>query len=236
VTVADAAPASADEDHALPENPCPAHASRAGAPVWCHPCADRIVRALDSLPSLAGELALRGVSDAGRLAAAGEVDLGATRAKVSGSPSGSPAWDAADEIIEWAHATEDQLRAHLNHSRVGRAVRFHGSAAVRVLTLGGSVRYLREWVSALLAAPFALEVGRDALALARRAERAAGFDRLVHHLPVPCPSCDTRALTREDGAEQVECRACGRVWPEDDYRRLVVVVAQDYRDVAGRRS
>jgi hypothetical protein len=225
------APADADE---VPDSPCPAHPGRGGAPVWCHPCGERIRSALDALPSLAGELALRGVSDAGRLAASGEAGR-ATHAKVTGSPSGSPAWDAADEIIEWARDTEDRLRAHLNHSAAARAVRLHGSGAVRVLNLGGSVRYLREWLSALLAAPFAAEAGRDAIDLARRAERAAGFDRLVHHLPVPCPSCDTRAMTREDGADQVECRACGRVWTEDDYRRLVVVVAADLQDVTGGR-
>lgn len=233
MTVADVAPTSADEDE-LPDNPCPAHARRQGAPVWCHPCGDRITRALQQLPPLAGELALRGVTDGGRLAASGEAGR-ATHAKVAGSPSGSPAWDAADEIIEWAHATEDALRAHLNHSSLVR-VRVHASAAVRVNYLDRSVRYLREWVSALLAAPSAEQYGREALALVRRAERAAGLDRLIHRLPAPCPSCDTLALTREDGSDQVECKACDRVWPEDDYRRLVLVVAQDYQDVAGRRS
>lgn len=234
MTVADAAPTTADEHDELPDNPCPAHRTRAGAPVWCHPCGDRIRQAITALPTLAGELALRGISDAGKLAATGEAGR-ATHAKVTGSPSGSPAWDAADEIIEWARATEDALRSHLNHSRAVRAVRLHGSSVVRILNLGGSIDYLRAWVSALLAAPFAEAAGREALELARRAERAAGFDRLVHRLPAPCPSCDALTLTREDGSDQVECRACGRVWPEDDYRRLVLVVAQDYRDVAGAR-
>lgn len=216
------------------DTPCPAHPGTPGAPVWCRWCAGRITTALDRLPNLAGELALRGVADGGRLAAAGEAGR-ATRAKVTGSPSGSPAWDAADELIEWAWATEDRLRAHLCHSRAVRAVRLHGSGAVRVLNLGGSVGYLREWVSALLSAPFADEVGQQVLGLVRRAERAAGLDRLVHHLPVPCPTCDVRALVREDGADQVDCGACGRVWTEDEYRRLVVVVASDYRDVTGGR-
>jgi hypothetical protein len=220
-----------EPDPPAPDNPCPAHPTQDGAPVWCRPCGDRITHALDAIPGLAAELALRGVADLGRLAASGEAGR-TTRSKVAGSPSGSPAWDAADELIEWAHTVEDQLRAHLGHSTAVRAV-VYASGPVRVLSLGASVRYLRQWVSALLAAPFAETAGRDALDLARRAERAAGFDRLVHHLPVPCPTCDTRALTREDGADQVECRACGRVWTEDDYRRLVLVLASDYQDVAG---
>jgi hypothetical protein len=213
------------------DNPCPAHPTQPGAPTWCRPCADRITTALARIPTLAAELALRGITDEGRLAASGEAGR-ATRQKIAGSPSGSPAWDAADELIEWAHTTEEQLRAHLGHSAMVR-VRVFASGPVRVNYLDRSVRYLREWVSALLAAPFAETVGREVLDLARRAERANGFDRLVHHLPVPCPTCDTRALTREDGSDQVECRACCRVWPEQDYRRLVLILASDYQDVAG---
>jgi hypothetical protein len=216
-----------------PDAVCPAHPDQRGAPVWCRGCTTRITQALTALPDLAAELALRGVADLGRLAVSGEAGR-ATHQKVAGSPSGSPAWDAADELIAWAAGVEDQLRAYLGHSRAYRSVRVHGSGVVRVLSLRPCVRYLVAWVGDLLASPFADRVGADALELARRAERAAGLDRLVHHLPVPCPSCDVRALVREDGADQVECRACGRVWTEGDYRRLVVVVAEDYRDVAGR--
>jgi len=214
---------------------CPTHPAQAGAPVWCPPCRDRITRELARIPHLTAELALRGIADGGRLAATGEAGR-TNHTKVSGSPSGSPAWDAADELIEWAHATEDQLRAHLNHAHAARAVKLHGTTAVRVLQLGGSIKYLTTWVSALLSAPFAEVVGFDVLTLVRRAERAAGLDRLIHRLPAPCPSCDTLALVREDGSDQVECRACNRVWPEHDYRRLVLVVAQDYQDITGARK
>jgi hypothetical protein len=144
-------------------------------------------------------------------------------------------FDTYEIVGTGAGEIEDQLRAHLQHARVVRAT-VAASAAVRVNYLDRSVSYLMQWISALLAAPFALDAGRQALELARRAERAAGLDRLVHHLPVPCPSCDTRALTREDGAEQVDCQACGRVWLEDEYRRLTLILASDYRDVAGARA
>lgn len=218
-----------------PENPCPNHITRPGTPTWCHPCTTRITTALRDLPHLAAQLALRGLTDNGRLANTGQAGR-ATHTKIAGSPSGSPAWDAADEIITWAHQTETALRNHLNHSHPARTYTpAHGTTAARVIHLEASVRYLTHWATALLAAPFAIDVGQQVFELARRAERAAGLDRLIHHLPVPCPSCDTRALTREDGADQVECRACGRVWTEHDYGRLVLVVVQDYRDVAGAR-
>lgn len=55
-------------------------------------------------------------------------------------------------------------------------------------------------------------------------------------LPVPCPSCEAPALVRSNGSDQVDCRACGRYWPESDYRRLCLILAEDYRpDVCAAR-
>lgn len=51
-------------------------------------------------------------------------------------------------------------------------------------------------------------------------------------LPVPCPSCEG-ALIRRNGLSHVACQSCPRTWPEADYARLCVVLAQDYRAVAG---
>jgi Zn ribbon nucleic-acid-binding protein len=70
------------------------------------------------------------------------------------------------------------------------------------------------------------------LSLARRVEVAAGSDRLVHRLSAPCPQCEVRglvelSLTRDDGADHVSCRICGSSWPEDDYRRLTLVLASE---------
>lgn len=50
-------------------------------------------------------------------------------------------------------------------------------------------------------------------------------------LPLPCPLCEG-VLIRANGASQVDCRGCGRVWPEAEWRRLCLVQAQGYRDVA----
>lgn len=48
-------------------------------------------------------------------------------------------------------------------------------------------------------------------------------------LPVPCPQCEAPALVRRNGADQVSCQACGSSWPESDYRRLCLILADDYR-------
>ena len=56
---------------------------------------------------------------------------------------------------------------------------------------------------------------------------ALGRNRLVHQLPAPCPNidCGEMRLVRENGAAQVDCEACGRVYPENDYRRLTLILA-----------
>lgn len=65
---------------------------------------------------------------------------------------------------------------------------------------------------------------RGALALKRHIER----------LPAPCPTCDTLALYREvdpyrGASGWVECGGCGRLWSEDEYRRLVIILDEELR-------
>lgn len=48
-------------------------------------------------------------------------------------------------------------------------------------------------------------------------------------LPVPCPQCEAPALVRRNGGDQVTCEGCGSSWPENDYRRLCLILADDYR-------
>lgn len=52
-------------------------------------------------------------------------------------------------------------------------------------------------------------------------------------LPVPCPSCEG-VLIRRNGMDHVQCQNCPRTWPEDHYRRLCLILAQDYRDITGK--
>lgn len=48
-------------------------------------------------------------------------------------------------------------------------------------------------------------------------------------LPVPCPQCEAPALIRRNGGDHVTCEGCGSSWPETDYRRLCLILADDYR-------
>jgi len=58
---------------------------------------------------------------------------------------------------------------------------------------------------------------------------ALGRNRLVHQLPAPCPNidCGEMRLVRENGASQVDCEACGRVYLEEDYRRLTLILTSE---------
>lgn len=57
--------------------------------------------------------------------------------------------------------------------------------------------------------------------------RMVGELRHVHRLPAPCPTCELSTLVRADGASYVECTSCRRLWTEEDYRRLSVVLAAE---------
>lgn len=59
-----------------------------------------------------------------------------------------------------------------------------------------------------------------------------GMTRLIHKLPAPCPRCERLTLVRHNGCEHVTCEGCGVRWPEDQYQRLTLVLAEDYQDEA----
>jgi hypothetical protein len=65
----------------------------------------------------------------------------------------------------------------------------------------------------------------DMLAAHQRVRAALGRTHLVHRLGVACPSvdCESLALVRHNGADEVTCESCGRWWPHDQWQRLTVV-------------
>lgn len=63
----------------------------------------------------------------------------------------------------------------------------------------------------------------------------AGRSKLVHDLPAPCPRCDQLTLVRHDGDDHVQCEMCRVTWDEGDYKRLCLVLADDYHDEAPPR-
>lgn len=65
---------------------------------------------------------------------------------------------------------------------------------------------------------------------------AAGKTKLIHQLPTPCPRCEHMSLARHNGTDHVVCENCGVRWPEDQYKRLTLVLAEDYRDIEIERT
>lgn len=173
-----------------------------------------------------GVCAATSVPQPGRLAAGTGDSDGTRHSTRTGSPSGSPAWDAVDQLISWACRTEDKLRGRLHHSPVER-VWWDASTGHRADCLTQACDYLTTWCTALLSSPEATRAGRDVLRLERRAEQATGQDRLTHHLPGPCPACKRRGrLRRDDGDELVQCQACRATWAWDYYQLLAKVYAE----------
>jgi len=74
------------------------------------------------------------------------------------------------------------------------------------------------------------------LRLAGKSERTLQTTRLIHHLPAPCPKCDQVRLYRESGDDAVQCGQCGARWCEDDYRRLVHILAYEIQSHGGGKS
>lgn len=187
---------------------------RLGVPVWCRQCQVKILDALGRLPEVVAVLASM---PGGRLAATGRTDV-PVRSTAIVSPSGSPAWDAADEVISWAWATSVALL-----QRLGLEVppEWWTRSAAPVVSLTTSVGVLTQHAEAWLSGPDAEQDGATCLRLERSGQRITGRDELVHRLPVPCPECDTLTLCREDGDDHAWCYRCQRVWTDEDYRALV---------------
>lgn len=147
---------------------------------------------------------------------------------------------AADRVDGHYVSTDAALlAAHLDTwlalpaTTVGRSVSLSELATLPDDTLGSVMAGGAHVFLDLTGVQGALEV----LDLKRRARRELGRTRGKSRLPEPCPNpaCEVKALVRWDGADQVECEACGETWPERDYERLVKVLA-DYRGATRRKG
>jgi len=197
---------------------------RPGDPVWCEDDAARVVAAVGRLPELVVEVLARedGRLNAGRSDADGRQSSGAAPA------SPSPAHDVADSVIRWARMEAEQLLEqvrgwHGDASRVAAAAPTHEDLATSVAAL---VHFSARWLGDT---EHGEEAGGVALRWETDLERTTGQDLLVHRLPVRCPSCQARALTRQDGTDQVDCARCGWRKPYADYVALVADAAEQQR-------
>jgi hypothetical protein len=75
--------------------------------------------------------------------------------------------------------------------------------------------------------PWVDDLAEEMRDVSRTADGLARVQPQWNRLPAPCPGCDAHDLGRWDGDDHVGCAACGERWPEDDYARLVLVLASD---------
>lgn len=117
---------------------------------------------------------------------------------------------AAPRVHRCAHILATNLDALLRLDAIPVDVwtADHGVTTIRVTGLDGVLRLLR---------------------LHHRSRQLVTGGTGDARLPVPCPQCEAPALVRRNGRDQVTCQACGSSWPESDYRRLCLVLADDYR-------
>lgn len=195
---------------------------RPGDPVWCADDAAHVLKALGRLPDLAALVNVRedGRLNAGRSDADGRSSSGAA----PGSPS--PAHDVLDAVVRWAVDEAEQMSSARVSGPDERAAAplDAGWLTEAVATL---TRRADDWLGD---GEHGEQAGRDTLRWERDLERATGQDLLVHRLPgVRCPACSTRALTRTDGLDQVDCARCGWSKPHQEYVALVADAAQRHR-------
>lgn len=188
---------------------------------YCWRCTNRFRDALKALPELEhSALAMPG----GKLITRRRDHAADRRPTKVDQLSPAPAIDEADEVASWAYAWALTLADHLHHR--GPFI-YERSGIPRRQNTHRHITYLLNNIDTVLCAYWSADIYTEATNLERQLRRTTGQDRLVHRIKAPCPSCDQRTLTREDGAEKVTCanRDCNRVWTEDEYARLALVAA-----------
>jgi hypothetical protein len=208
----------------------------------CEACAMRVLRSLEELPLDYTELSL--------LLASGE--SGITSDVIMGSKELQVPIRVSIEALQASMVNETQVWALPTARKLGIAWDANVGLECRPgWVLDRAVRLLARALDTFLALPgrtyrYALDaepVTRDGIGGALELMRmhdlvrfAAGKTKLIHQLPSPCPRCEHMTLVRHNGVEHVTCETCGVRWPEADYQRLTLILAEDYRDVEIERT
>lgn len=95
-----------------------------------------------------------------------------------------------------------------------------------------ALTYLADQFNALCEFQDAVNTAEELVELHRLAYIGTGRHRMAEKLPAPCPNCDTLQLVREVG--QVSCMECGLRFPDEEYPRLALILAEDVRRARDR--
>lgn len=197
-----------------------------GNPYWCDRCRTRVLDALNMLPELVA-------------AAHGEALHATPKQAERVSRTTAPAWPGqaarmlTDLVIGGLVEFEDDMRELRYWSQ--RTATFEPIMFNRTVTvLTRSIDWFL--TDHPIAADPDCSPGATILRWKNKAMKFTGRDELIREYPVRCPTCDLLGLRREDGSSYIECwpriGGCGRLWTEDEYERLAVVVAADLKKAA----
>ena len=184
---------------------------------YCQRCADKFRDALNAIPELVTDLA-----QSPKMVTKQTTGDKWRRATKVDQMSQSPAWDFADEVIMWAESWSWVVAG-----RPGYDPTSYNIAGLPMRDLTRSISHISNRLTQALTDDYHAELYEETLTFNKRLIFATGADRLEHRLKERCPTCNHRALVRDDGAGQVICRnkACARTWTEAEYPTLAHVVA-----------
>jgi hypothetical protein len=147
---------------------------------------------------------------------------------LDGPPSARPdvpLWEAEDQIgglsvptmlDDWVRDWAGIRREHLPTATVVELVQW--------MIVGGANSRL-EW--ACDEHPAVDEFVAHVRTIRATLRRVLGQSTRPIELPAPCPTCELMTLQRHYGKDHVECSNCGRLWREDEYRRLCLLLAAE---------
>lgn len=138
--------------------------------------------------------------------------------------------DIVTEAQAWAGSVAGILKINNSPARsrpgpvLDRSCRLLARSTSVLFALRDEKHIRWEYGRRVLVARDGLDGGLALLRLHHRARTYLGAVKLVHRLPVPCPRCETMALTREDGSDAIDCGACGRRYTWDEYEKLCLIL------------
>jgi hypothetical protein len=121
------------------------------------------------------------------------------------------AWSVAAVLDSWARDWSETLDLPLPKPEVPALVSWLSIHLTRAVDEHPAIQEFAEEVTTTLYAVRAL----------------LNVSRALIHLHEACPSCGHVALQRDPGGGDVECSNCRRTWPDNQFNRLAVVLADE---------